>query len=199
MRIKTATIILIHCCLCSGVWASEAEQIATEKGIFSGSFGDAIWTVIAFGLLVLVLSRLAWKPLLEGLRAREERIRLEITTAENARRQAEKTLAEYNGRIEQLEQQGRQITEEAAREAHKQGREIAENARQESLAIKQKAQNDIEAAHSAAKEQLWEEAGDIVLALGSKILGRAITDDDNQRLIRDAVDKLKSGQITQGG
>ena len=166
--------------------------------IFSGSLGDSVWTVIAFVLLVVVLGKLAWKPLLTGLKDREDRIRLEITTAENARKQAEKTLAEYNSRVEQLEQQGRQMTEEAVREAQQQGRDIAEKARQESLAIKQKAQSDIDAAHDAAKNRLWEETGDIVLALSSRVLGRTITDDDNQRLIREAVEKLKGGQCDAG-
>ena len=176
---------------CSGAMAAEGPEVA-QPSIFSGSLADSIWTVVAFIILVVVLGKFAWRPLLEALKAREERIRQEIMTAENARRQAEKTLAEYNGRMEQLEQQGRQITEKAAREAQKQAREIAEKARQESLAIKQKAQSDIEAAHATAKEQLWHEAGDMVLALSSKVLERTVAHEDNQKLIREAIDKLKT-------
>jgi F-type H+-transporting ATPase subunit b len=178
--------------------ASEGEGAASGQDIFSGSLGDSLWTVVAFGLLVLVVGKLAWKPLLNGLKDREDRIRQEIMAAENARKQAEKTLADYNSRVEQLEQKARQMTEEAAREAHRVGQEIAEKARQESMAIKQKAQDDIDAAHEAAKNRLWEETGDIVLALSSRVLGRTITDDDNQRLIREAVEKLKGGQVAQG-
>jgi F-type H+-transporting ATPase subunit b len=145
-----------------------------------------------------LLGIFAWKPLLNGLKDREDRIRQEIMAAENARKQAEKTLADYNSRVEQLEQKARQMNEEAAREARQLGQEIAEKARQESMAIKQKAQDDIDAAHEAAKNRLWEETGDIVLALSSRVLGRTITDDDNQRLIREAVEKLKGGQVAQG-
>jgi len=196
MWILSAVFVAI---VCGAASASEGEAAAAQPGIFSGSLADSIWTVVAFVILVIVLGKLAWKPLINGLKEREERIRLEITSAESARRQAEKTLADYNSRVEQLEHRSRQMTEDAAREAHRQGREIAEQARQESLAIKQKAQNDIDAAHAAAKERLWEETGDIVLALSSRVLGRTITDDDNQRLIREAVEKLKGGQVAQGG
>jgi F-type H+-transporting ATPase subunit b len=197
MRIRAMVMILIAV-LCTAAMASEGEGAASGQDIFSGSIADSIWTVIAFVLLVVVVGKLAWKPLLNGLKDREDRIRLEITAAENARKQAEKTLAEYNSRIEQLEQKARQMTEEATREAHRLGQEIAEKARQESMAIKQKAQDDIDAAHAAAKDRLWEETGDIVLALSSRVLSRTITDDDNQRLIREAVEKLKGGQVTQG-
>ncbi|MDO8302453.1 MAG: F0F1 ATP synthase subunit B, partial [Sedimentisphaerales bacterium] len=156
---------------CGAVSASEGEAGAAQPGIFSGSIGDSLWTVVAFVILVTVLGKLAWKPLINGLKDREDSIRLEITSAENARKQAEKTLADYNSRVEQLEQKARQMTEDAGREAHRLGHEIAEKARQESLAIKQKAQSDIDAAHAAAKEKLWEETGDIVLALSSRVLG----------------------------
>jgi F-type H+-transporting ATPase subunit b len=198
MRIK-AMVVILTIVLCSAAIASEGEAAASQEGVFSGSLADSLWTVIAFVLLVVVVGKLAWKPLLNGLKDREDRIRLEIQAAENARKQAEKTLAEYNSRIEQLEQKARQMTEEATREAHRLGQEIAEKARQESMAIKQKAQSDIDAAHAAAKDRLWEETGDIVLALSSRVLSRTITDDDNQRLIREAVEKLKGGQVAQGG
>jgi len=199
MKTRMWILFAVFVTIASGVaLASEGEAEASQPGIFSGSLADSIWTVVTFVILVIVLGKFAWKPLLSGLREREERIRLEITSAENARKQAEKTLADYNGRVEQLEQKARQMTEDAAREANRLGHEIAEKARQESLAIKQKAQSDIDAAHEVAKDRLWEETGDIVLALSSRVLGRTITDDDNQRLIREAVEKLKGGQVAQG-
>jgi F-type H+-transporting ATPase subunit b len=192
--ILTANFALIFCVSATAAEAPEAAQ----PGIFSGSMADSIWTVIAFVILVLVLGKFAWRPLLEGLKAREERIRQEVTTAENARKQAEKTLQEYNSRMERLEQQGRQITEKAAKEAEKLAKEIAEKARLEAVSLKQRAQSDIEAAHKSAKDQLWDEVGDIMLALGNRVMGRMITDEDNQRLIREAVEKLKSEQLPQG-
>jgi F-type H+-transporting ATPase subunit b len=193
--ILSAVVVAV---VCATAAASEGEAGAAQEGIFSGSLGDSIWTVVSFCILVLVLGIFAWKPLIAGLKDREDRIRLEIAAAENARRQAEKTLADYNSRVEQLEQKARQMTEDAAREANRLGHEIAEKARQESLAIKQKAQSDIDAAHAVAKDRLWEETGDIVLALSSRVLGRTITDDDNQRLIREAIEKLKVSQVAQG-
>jgi F-type H+-transporting ATPase subunit b len=197
MWITATLFIFIIASSCAPAIAAENAG-AEKQGIFSGSIADAIWTVIAFSMLVAALGKLAWKPLLAGLKAREERIRNEILTAENSRKQADKTLNEYNSRLEQLHQQARQISEEAARKAQKEADKIAENARQEALSLKQKAQSDIEAAHQAAKERLWDESGDIVLALGGHILGRTISNEDNQRLIREAVEKLKGTRVAQG-
>lgn len=94
-----AAMLFVLIILCMPVFAAEGELAAERPGIFSGSIADAIWTVIAFVILVSVLGKLAWKPLLAGLKAREERIRQEIMNAENARHLADKALADYNRRL----------------------------------------------------------------------------------------------------
>jgi len=181
---KILTTILIVVFACTGASAVGGEVVEQEQGIFSGSFADALWTVAAFLLLLAVLGRAAWRPTLNALKTREEHIRQQIEVAENARKKAEKMLddAKYQGLV---------IVQQAVEQAQKQGQLLAEKTRQEIFAVKSRAQDDIEHARVAATQQLWEQAGEIVLSLGSRLLERTVTTEDNRRFIDETIAKLK--------
>jgi len=185
---KAAAAILIVLFNCSEAFCSEGGQ----EGIFGGSFGDAVWTVAAFMLLLIVLGKVAWKPLLAGLKAREEHIKQEIEQAEGSRKRAEKMLEDYRA-------QGVDIIQKAAEQAQRRQQQTEELIRQESLAVEKKARDDIERARISASEQLWDHAGDVVLALSKEVLGRNITSHDNKRLIDEAVDRLKNSDFKRVG
>jgi len=165
------------------VLAVEAEE-ATGQGLFSGTFADALWTVLAFVALLVLLGRLAWKPMLETLKARELHIQQQIEAANSARQQASNLLEEYkHQRIE--------ILKNANDEAQRRQEELLERAGHEIRAIKQQAQEDIGYARTRALEQLWNEAGEMILALSREVLEREVTLDDNKHLIRDAVEQIR--------
>jgi F-type H+-transporting ATPase subunit b len=188
---RTLTIILIILSVCVDALPSETTPVSSvedgnvgaERGIFSGSFADAIWTIAAFVVLLIVLGRLAWRPLLNALKDREQHIKQQLDTAENTRKQAEAMLNDYK-------QQSLQVIEKATEQAHQQEKALVEKAAQEVIAMKRKANADIEYARLAASQQLWDQAGDMLLSVSGEILGRAITHEDNQRLICEAIEKL---------
>jgi len=171
------------------VLAVEAEETATQ-GLFSGTLADALWTVLAFVVLMVVLGRLAWKPMLERLKTRELYIQQQIDAANNARQQALDLLEQYK-------RQRAQILKDAADEAQHRQAELLEKAGHEIRAIKQEAQDDIGYARARALEQLWNEAGEMVLALSREVLGRQVTLDDNQHLIRDAIEQIRQDSVQQ--
>ena len=163
----------------------EENQIPSgQEGIFNGTFADAIWTIVAFIVLLLVLSKVAWKPLLKNLKTREEYITHQLSSAENARLKAEKLLDEYK-------QQGLEIIEKTISHADQTEKEIIEKAGKEAMAMKQKTISEINYATDVALQQLWQQAGDMLLTVSHEILGRSITTDDNKRLINEAISKLQ--------
>ncbi len=163
---------------------AEAEAEASSGGLFSGTFGDSLWTVLAFVALLLVLGKFAWKPLLNSLIARQTHIEHQLRTAEDSRLRAEKMLDDYK-------QQGLGIIRQATEQAQRHQQEMAEKTRQEVLAIRHRAQEEIESARAAAVDDLWKQAGDIVLRVGSEVLGRTLTGTDNQQLANEAVEKVR--------
>src|SRR5213593_1500709 len=74
---------------------SESGEAEGSPGIFAGTLDLAIWTVVVFLLLLWVLSKFAWKPMLEGLQRREESIRAALDEAQRAREEAKTLQARF--------------------------------------------------------------------------------------------------------
>jgi F-type H+-transporting ATPase subunit b len=134
--------------------------------------------------LLLVLSKVAWKPLLQNLKAREEHIKHQLSSADDARQKAEKLLDDYK-------QQGLEIIEKTITRADQTEKEIIEKAGKETTAMKQKALSEIDYAADIAFQQLWQQVGDMLLTVSHEVVGRSITTDDNKRLIKEAISKLQ--------
>jgi len=172
---------------CGTVWAEQAaaaEAETSRSGLFSGSFGDSLWTVIAFVALLLVLGKVAWRPLLDALNARQSHIEQQLKSAEDMRQRAEQMLDDYK-------QQGVATLRQAVEQAQRHQQEVAEKTRQEVLAIRHRAQEEIESSRAAAMEELWKQAGEIALRVGSEVLGRTLTEPDNQNLVDEAVTRIR--------
>ncbi|MEN6425891.1 MAG: F0F1 ATP synthase subunit B [Phycisphaerales bacterium] len=170
---------------CGVAWAEHsAEGEGSDSGLFSGTFGDSIWTLAAFVLLLVVLGKFAWKPLLNGLNARQSHIEQQLKSAEDSRVQAEHLLDEYK-------QQGLTVVREATEQAQRYQQQMVEKTREETLAIRRRTHEEIESARATAVEDLWKQTGDIVLQVSSEVLGRAMTEQDDQRLIDEAVARIR--------
>jgi F-type H+-transporting ATPase subunit b len=184
-------ILLINLLVASAVFASEEGQGAAKQDVFSGTLADSIWTVITFLVLLVILGKFAWKPLIKSLKDREEHIKNEIDAAENARQQAEKLIDDYK-------QKGLVIIEEATKSAQQSQRELMEETQQETTLIRQRARDDIQHALTYASEKLWGQAADMIEQVGKEVLGRAVSSDDNKRLIQEAVEKIRTSHVETG-
>jgi F-type H+-transporting ATPase subunit b len=182
------TVVLLLILLAAGyAIASEEPAAAEEQGIFSGTFADSLWTLIAFAVLLIILTKFAWKPLVNQLQARQDYIKQQIDAAETSRKNAEALLDQYK-------QQGVEIVNKLTAQAQLLEKEMVNKAGNEVAQMKRRAQADIEYARIAASQQMWQEAEDMLLALSGEIVGRAVTHEDNLRLLYEAIDKLKREQ-----
>ena len=194
MQSKLFCILLVFLCVGPAAFGADAQRPDPELSPFSGAIADAVWTIIAFVVLLVVLWKLAWKPILVALNARQEHIEKQITDAEHTRKEAERILAEYNKKLENAESQGETIIAAHLDKAERQAKEIIDGAKDKADEMIQKAYADIEKAGNQAGAQFLEKAGELVLRLGQEILGRNIDDRDNQKMIQEAVERLKQQQ-----
>jgi len=190
MQGKIFCVLLLMLCLCSSAPGSEAVAQEHEAGPFSGALADSIWTVIAFVVLLAALWKLAWKPMLAGLNARQEYIEKQISDAEDTKKDANKILADYNAKLADVEYDGKKIIAEHVKRAEKESKEIIAKARNDIESMKLKAETDLERQRNEAQAQLWVQAGEIVLKLGQDVLGKTVDDNDNQKLIDQAIKRL---------
>ena len=184
-----AVALLLGCLPLKAEEASEGVAAHGAEGggqgnLFSGSLADSLWAVVTFVTLALVLGKVAWKPMLQALDARQNHIAQQIKTAEDSRQKAERMLDDYK-------RQGQNTVQQAAQEAQRHHQQTLEQAREEVLALRRRAHEEIESARATAVEELWKQTGDIVLRVGTEVLGRVVTPQDNQRLIDEAVGRIK--------
>lgn len=190
-------IILVLCLLLVSavpVFASDGvgHEEPSKFELFGKYPGEYIWTLIWFAMLLVVLWKFAWKPILAGLQAREDYIAKQIKDAEQKVTEGKKVLAEYNEKLAGAEAEGRRIIAARTKQAEVQGQEIIDKAKLEADQIRTKAQTDIGRERNEAVEDLWKKAGDIIVRLGSDVLGKAMDEDDNKKLIDQAIDRFKA-------
>jgi F-type H+-transporting ATPase subunit b len=187
LKLKTTVVVLLVLLGGACALASGGEAAAEEQSIFSGTFADSLWTLIAFVLLLVILTKVAWKPLVKQLQARQDYITQQIGAADASRKNAEALLDQYK-------QQGIEIVNKLTAQAQLLEKEMIGKASNEIAQMKRRAQSDIEYARISASQQMWQEAEDMLLALSGEIVGRAVTHEDNLRLLYESIEKLKREQ-----
>lgn len=152
----------------------------------------ALWSLITFVVFLLVLRGAAWKPLIDGLDARESNIRSQLAQAEAARLQAENMLRDHAKRLEKVEDEVKAIIEEARRDAERTKQDIVETAQKEARLMQDRAIHAIERSRDQALKELFDTmAGQVALAT-EHVLGRALSGDDQNRLIEEALAQFSS-------
>jgi F-type H+-transporting ATPase subunit b len=145
--------------------------------------GLAIWTIVSFLAFFLILRRVAWGPILQALDRREKRIREAIESADKARADAERVLAEQQESLKEAREEARAILAEATADAERRGAELFAESRKEAERLLDRARAEIRSEETQAVERVRREAVDIALDAASKLIERSMTDADHRRLV----------------
>jgi F-type H+-transporting ATPase subunit b len=148
--------------------------------------GLILWTIITFILVLAILRRAAWKPLLGALGAREEKIRASLEQAEKAQQQAQHLLEENKRQMAQAEEQSQKIIKEGRDMGERLKTELLEKAHASSRQMIDQAKDEILREKEAALVQLRGEVTDIVIAAAGKIID-ANLDTPKQRQLVDSI------------
>jgi F-type H+-transporting ATPase subunit b len=156
----------------------------------------ALWTLVTFGIFVVVLRAFAWGPLTSALDARELKIHGQLAHAEEARVKAEKMLADYQAKLAAAQDQVLVTLAEARRDAEHTRQVILAQTEQEVAALKNRVVAEIEQTRDAALNELFAHMAGTVANATEKVLGRAITDADQDRLVNEALVEFSRQQAS---
>jgi F-type H+-transporting ATPase subunit b len=184
------------------LWADPAFAVDEKKEAQSGKIDVAdkfglkrydlgIYTLIVFGLLVFVLGRFAWGPMMRGLDKREETIRKAHEDAENARAEAEKVLAEVQARLARTHEEIRAMLDEARRDAQGVKDQMRADAAAEIQAERNRIRREIEIARDDALKEIYEQSVQLAAIMSTKAIQRELSPSDHNRLLDDAVRDLR--------
>jgi len=154
--------------------------------------GTFIVVLIAFILVVTVITRYVLPPLNKVLTERQDQIRGELEAADRAKADAEEADAERRSALEQARAQAREIVSQAQTTAD----QIVTNATSEGQAVHDRivasAEAEVVVARQAAVEEVTARVGEIVLAAAERVIGREIKASDHQDLIDEAIAAVRS-------
>ena len=169
-------------------------QAAEETTLspFAGNVGNALWTLVIFVIVVVVLGKFAWGPVLSLLKQREDFIHKSLSDAKHDRDEAEARLKEYAARLQSAQAEAVGIIEEARRDAERLRQELRDRARSEADTMIKNAERHIELQTTRAVQQLRQEAVELSVTIASKILQRNISKEDNEKLIADALRQIEA-------
>jgi len=167
-----------------------AEEGGGSLSPFAGDIGNAFWTLLIFGLVLLVLGRYAWGPILKSLQSREAFIRESLEKAQADRLEAEARLKEYLDKINAARTEATAIVEEGRRDAEAVKQRIEADARAEAEKVVARGKHEIEIATQTAVKELYTTSAQLATDLAGRILGREIKPQDHEKLIAQAIEEL---------
>ena len=171
-----------------------AAESGGEEG--GGSFlvtpgvGLMIWTLLAFGIILCILRKLAFPRIAETLDKRQQAIEESIDAAERTKREADELLAEYRERLTRPASRPRTSSPAPARPArHTSASRSSRRARQREELMEQ-TRRDIEAETRRAIQEIRNEVADLTVLATEKVTRKTLTEDDQRRLVEEALGEL---------
>lgn len=169
--------------------------LADGPGLLDYDPAASIWVLIIFLGVVIVLYKTAWKNVLAGLKAREDRIRQALADADSARVKGEAALQEYNKQLATAQAQVRDLLNSAAVEAEKIAAGIRLHAQQETEEAKERATKEIEASKQQALAEIYEQTAALATTVAEKILRRNLNADDQRDLVQKSLEELQAVHV----
>jgi len=168
------------------VAATEAED---EGGSFlvSPAPGLMIWTLIAFGVTMYVLSKAAFPKIREALEKRAAAIRENIEASERQREEADELLGEYRQRLKEAREQADDIVARAKKSGETARAEATDEGRAKREELIASAKKDIEAETRRSLEQIRKEVADLTVLATEKVTRKSLGDADHARLVEEAL------------
>lgn len=154
--------------------------------------GLMIWTLITFGLLVLILWRTAWKPIIGALDARVKKVRSDIDTAEETKNQAEQILKLHQELLSKAQADSEKIIAEGISEAEKIRSEIVEKARNEARVVIDRALQEITLEKEKAVNELKNEVVLFSTEIAAKVMQKNLESKDQQELVNKLITELNT-------
>lgn len=166
--------------------------LGASAGHFNG--GDILFQLIMFLVLLALLKKFAWGPLMGIMNEREEHIANQIDSAEKSRVEAEKNLQEQRDLLKQARTEASQLIENAKKQADVQREEILVLAREESERLKQSAQLEIEQQKEKAVAAIRDQVASLSVMIASKVIEKEISAAEQEKLINDYISEAGKGQ-----
>lgn len=164
-------------------------DVADKFGLKRYDLG--IYTLVVFLLLLVILGKFAWGPMMKGLDAREAGLRKQHDDAEASRAAAAQALAEVKSRLAKAHDEVRAMLDEARRDAQALKDQMKADAAADLQAERDRGRRDIETARDQALQDIYQQAVQLAAMMSTKAVKRELTAGDHARLLDEALVDLR--------
>jgi len=189
---KTSLRLTVALALAAAPAAAAQEEHAA--GPLTVEFGLMFWTLVVFGLLLVILRKFAWPAILGAVQAREAALEQQLAEAERSRTEAAALLEEHRKLVADAKAQAHGIVAEAKQLSEKERAVALEKTRQEQDELLARARREIAAERDRAVAELRREAVDLSLAAASKLVGERLGSDSDRKIVLDYLATLDDGR-----
>jgi F-type H+-transporting ATPase subunit b len=175
------------------------EEEGGGSFLVSPSLGLMIWTLIAFGVTMWVLSKIAFPRIAEALDKRANAIRESVEAAEKQREEADELLKEYRGRLQEAREQADDIVARARKASEAAKAQAAEEGKTKREELVAAARKDIEAETRRSLERIRREVADLTVMATEKVTRKSLDDSDHKRLIDEALKEVDFTALSGDG
>ena len=175
-----------------------AEEAGGTPNVFSLSTSVSVWTVVIFLLLLGVLMKFAFPPILGYAAAREHRIQNSLDEAKRLRAEAESLLAQQREELVEAKRSAQQILVDARQAADRARQDLLNQARTQQEELMARARQDIERERDRALEAVRRDAVELALAAASRLLDRRLTAEEDRKLVVDYLGQVSPRGETAG-
>ncbi len=152
----------------------------------------ALWTIVVFVVLLVVVRAAAWNPIQKVLTEREKFITDSLQQAKKDREEAEARLKEYGEKLEAARAEASAIVAEARRDAEVVKHKIEDDGKEEAAATLQRAKREIAVATDTAVKQLYTLSADLATNVASRIIRKELDPKEHERLIAESIAELEA-------
>lgn len=145
--------------------------------------GPILWTILNFLILLLLLGKIAWKPIMKALDARESTINDALNRAEMAKSEAERILLENQSALRKAEEESQRVLRESREHAERMQADTMQKAQDESRRLLEQANKEIERSKQQALNELRAEVATLAVGAAEKILNESLDADRHKRLV----------------
>lgn len=166
------------------------EHDAVKVDILTPDVTMVFLTWLTFFLLLFILKKFAWKPILDGLQRREDHIRESLKEADEAKRQLREVQVEKTRILDEARQKAQVIVEDSRRSAAELTKQSDQKAKANARQIVESAHQQTEGERERVRHQLRQESVVVAVTLASKIMKENMDNDKNHRLVQEALKEI---------
>jgi len=162
--------------------------------LLSPNGGLMFWTIVIFVLLLIVLSRFAFKPMLAAVEARERSLQDAIDAAKRDREEATRVLAEHRAQLEQARNEAQKLIADGRATAEKLRNDLLEQTKAQQQEMLDRARRDIDTEKNNAIASLRREAVDLAIAGAGKVIERNLDSEANRKIVESFLGSVSLGR-----